>query len=150
MKYEYVLTCAKEMSNPIEAVTLLVENCIQAGATKVKIKLAWLAAADKLIGESEAPKKVSPVQNQLGFQQCLTIVDNGRGMSPELFTKVFNSFAPGISAKELTTSRNREHFGTKELGISLKLACFRLGKTALVLSRSHDFVSIALISAKFQ
>ena len=130
---------------------LLVENSVQADSRNIQVSLTWLVAAEKLVeAASQKQSKVSPVQSSLGFQQCLSIIDDGCGMKPELFTKVFNSFEPGTSANQHIHHTINELYGTREHGCSLKLACLRLGKTAVILSRNQDFVSIALVSTKFQ
>ena len=65
-------------------------------------------------------------------------------MTPSLMQEVMTSFGKSGSRIQIAND-----FASSEHGIGLKLACLRLGKTAVVVTRHHNKVSIGMLSQKF-
>lgn len=69
------MTNVKMLENPIEAICLLIENSIQAGAKHCSVQMQYLTSAEKLVHYSEVAMVVQPsVQRSStgsGMQKCL-------------------------------------------------------------------------------
>lgn len=73
------MTNVKMLENPIEAICLLIENAVEAGAKRCSIQMQYLQSAEKLANFSDAALVSHPTPQQQqqrsignGSQKCLS------------------------------------------------------------------------------
>ena len=157
ISYSFLKKISSLYQWPIGCIGNLIDNSIFHGKSniiKIDVKcynkevFQILHLADKDIDISKITKPNSNLSFYSDFNNkkiVLSIIDNGIGISSEIFNKMMFSFGDKSEKNLNNTLHNYYNFG-----ITLKSSCMRLSDSLLIISKTKNEFSIGLISNSMQ
>ena len=157
ISYSFLKKISSLYQWPLGCISNLIDNSIYHGNSKnIKIDVKCynkevfqiLSYENKDVDLSKIVKPNTNLSHYSDFNKkkiVLSIIDDGNGISSEIFNKMMFSFGDKSEKNLNNTLHNYYNFG-----ITLKSSCMRLSDSMLIITKTKDEFSIGLISHSMQ